>query len=69
MSHAILSVEDRWREYDVGLGEQASVRAMYELGDKSYKKDDAERNFSSDARSSSTNSSPSQTCIASGQQP
>ena len=45
MSRAISSVEELWREYDIGLGSNSSVRAMYELGDKSYKKDDAERKF------------------------
>ena len=33
-------------EYDVGLGGKASVRAMYELRDQSYKKDDSERKTS-----------------------
>ena len=43
MSRAISSVEKLWREHDFGLDDKSSGRAMYELGDKSYKKDDTER--------------------------
>jgi len=46
MSRTISTVVDLWREYDVGIGGQPSVRSQYEGNNDSWRKgNDSERRF------------------------
>ena len=45
MSRSVSSVEGLWREYDIGLVGQPSVRDTYEVRAHAFRNDDAERKF------------------------